>query len=284
MWRLQSRRGIVLQDNNAVCCVRRLKPFHGIAAISTAKRWMKRKSARNANYRCYRTSRIIYIYFFHNNPFDAEKHRNNLNAEGRDYYEIKTAAHIRIHRATLFTRTLQTMHYHFKAGQVWFLVHTWKTGWNCVCRAIFNYIFARSAASWEREGRHKSAYLRSELVPSLPQLAWSREGRWGFVHGKLPHAVETFSEESKVLLGKRQQTSVVPNGFIQRVSPIKHPAERFLFSTQLLKTKRSWMFPMACAWMCVSVGYDRSHYLQRSSPGNSPQSPTSFWFPQYLKH
>lgn len=37
---------------------------------------------------------------------------------GRDYYEIKTAPHICICCATLFTRILQTMHYHFKAGQV----------------------------------------------------------------------------------------------------------------------------------------------------------------------
>ena len=35
--RLQSRRGIVLQDNNAVCRVRGLKPFNQIAIISTVK-------------------------------------------------------------------------------------------------------------------------------------------------------------------------------------------------------------------------------------------------------
>lgn len=126
----KSSRYCFARQQCCVCRVGRLKPFHRIAVISTAKRWMKRKSARNANYRCYRTSRVIFFFFFfHNNAFDVEKHRNNLNAEGRDYYEIKTPAHICIHRATLFTRTLQTMHYHFKAGQVWFLVHTWKTGW-----------------------------------------------------------------------------------------------------------------------------------------------------------
>lgn len=38
---------------------------------------------------------------------------------------------------------------------------------------------------------------------------------------------QTFSEESKALSGKKQQTSVVPNGFIQRVSPIK-PSRRTL--------------------------------------------------------
>lgn len=41
----------------------------------------------------------------------------------------------------LFTRILQTINYHFKAGQVWFLVHKWKQGKKCLAD-LFNFMFA----------------------------------------------------------------------------------------------------------------------------------------------
>ena len=151
---------------------------------------MKWKSARNANYRCYRTSRIF--FFFHYNLFDVEKHRNNLNSEGRDYYEIKTAAHICIHRAALFTRTLQTMHYHFKAGQVWFLVRTRKTGWNRACRL---HLIIFSPARLRAEG---AAINQLVFAVNLCRLCLNShkavEGRWCLMPDR------DFSEESKALL------------------------------------------------------------------------------------
>lgn len=69
---------------------------------------------KNTNYRCYLARRCLaekFIYL----PLKTQK---QPELGGRDYCEIKTAAHICICCATLFTRILQTMHYHFKAGQV----------------------------------------------------------------------------------------------------------------------------------------------------------------------
>lgn len=128
--RLQSRRGIVLQDNNAVCVASEgWNPFTESPSSPQLRGGWSGSQQETLITDAIAQAESFFFFFFHNNAFDVEKHRNNLNAEGRDYYEIKTPAHICIHRAILFTRTLQTMHYHFKAGQVWFLVHTWKTGW-----------------------------------------------------------------------------------------------------------------------------------------------------------
>lgn len=165
----KSSRYCFARQQCCVCRVGRLKPFHRIAVISTAKRWMKRKSARNANYRCYRTSRVIFFFFFF---IIMHLMWKNTETTWMRREEIITRSKRRHIFASI---ALFCLPEHFKQCitisklvKCDSLSTHEKQDENCVCRAIFHYIFARSAASWEREGRHKSAYLCSELVPSLP--------------------------------------------------------------------------------------------------------------------
>ena len=188
--RLQSRRGIVLQDNNAVCRVRELKPFNQIAIISTVTGgW---SGSRQETLITDAIAQVESFFFFYYYLFFLKKKRNNLNSVGRVYYGIKTAEHICIHRAALFTRTLQTMHYHFKAGQVWFLVRTRKTGWNRACRL---HLIIFSPARLRAEG---AAINQLVFAVNLCRLCHNShkavEGRWCLMPDR------DFSEESKAML------------------------------------------------------------------------------------
>lgn len=69
----------------------------------------------NTNYRCYR--QVIDLGNSDNHLFDVEI-QQEPEFEGRCYYKSNTAVYICVRCATVFTGILQTLHYHFKAGQV----------------------------------------------------------------------------------------------------------------------------------------------------------------------
>lgn len=81
----------------------------------------------------------------------------------RDYYQTRRP-HICICCAALFTRTLQTMHYHFKAGQVRVIpCPRMKTRWNYICRFyLFSHLFSQLSSvlnsRWLSHGFHKAIW------------------------------------------------------------------------------------------------------------------------------
>lgn len=169
----------------------------------------------------------------------------------RYYYEIKTEAHICICCATLFTRTLQTIHYHFKAGQLCVsLVHTWKQH-EMLFFYLFNYCMYLLGC---QEAESKSAAPNLILTVNLCWLSHDLHKVMGINTGCMRrYLIQATPLKNQRLSLLKPETSVFLSSF-HHASAIKQPSEHLLFSIWLFdrcwtkererERKRIWQVPL----------------------------------------